>query len=117
MYNAKYSTDELVSNSTAINDFEAFHDGALPDYTSSIRINQTKGFGVVVLSNINDQMQFYDPAIKAGTISKAIMEYLTQGKPLESETVSGSYERLLLLGAVVLFILIHGLISCRVLKK
>ena len=79
---------------------ELFHDGSLPEGTSSIRIDRQSGYAVVVLANANDQDLFFSNGISAGTISQGLLQYLKTGTFPEQKAPVGAYERLAFPAAV-----------------
>ena len=92
---------------------EHFHDGSMPDYTASIRIDRQTGYAVVVLVNANDQEQFFAPGISAGTISQGIMAYLKTGACPQQSAPKGAYERLAFPVAVLLALVYYASMSIR----
>ncbi len=71
------------------------HEGSLPNYASSLRVNRQARYGIVVLANSFDQTAFYSPSITPWSISEGVMSYLETGSFPQQVPVRGSYGRLL----------------------
>lgn len=92
---------------------EMFHDGSLPEGTSSIRIDRQSGYAVVVLVNANDQDLFFDNGISAGTISRDLLQYLKTGTFPERTVPTGAYERIAFPAAVFAGLIYYVVSSAR----
>ena len=79
---------------------ELFHDGSMPEGTSSIRIDRQSGYAVVVLANANDQDQFFANGVSAGTIGQDVLYYAKTGTVPKRPAPEGAYARLALPAAM-----------------
>jgi len=89
------------------------HNGSLPNYSSSIYLNQKSRYGIVVLANSRDQAKFFKTEIAPWTISKGIMEYVETGKLPPDTIVKGSYERIIWVVLALVLILSYAIVSIR----
>jgi hypothetical protein len=104
--NNGYPKNDLYLNSYGYN-------GAAPNYTSSIKINQETKYAVVVMNNTMDENDFYQGDIDSSTVCAGIMEYLISGKLPANTIMKGSYERLIPAAVVLLLLFIYAYCSIR----
>lgn len=89
------------------------YNGAAPNYTSSIRINQKDRYAVVVMNNTMDENDFYQGDIDSSTICDGIMEYLVTGTMPPGVVLKGRYERLLPAVLIILLLITYSFLSIR----
>ena len=89
------------------------YNGATPNYTASFLINQKSRYGVVVMNNTHDQVNFFDRDIDSSTICRGIMEYLESGEIPQVEPVKTNYTRLFPIASIILIMIIYTFMSIR----
>lgn len=93
------------------------HEGANPNYTSSLKINQKSRYGLIVLVNSRDTAQFSKNEVAAWTISKAITEYIETGKLPPQTAAKYSYERTGWIAIFFSLVIAYAVFSIRGLLK
>lgn len=93
------------------------HEGANPNYTSSMKINQKSRYGIIVLANSRDTARFLKNEVAAWTISKAVMEYAETGKLPPQTAEKGSYERIGWMAIFFSIVIVYAVFSTRELIK
>jgi hypothetical protein len=79
-----------------------YHNGSWPGYSSSVLVDTTSGYGVVVLTNSFDQAGVYSSAPTPWSLTEDILKYLKTDSFPEQKTIAWNYS--LLVWAVILII-------------